>query len=177
MADYAKEAISLRGAPALKRLRDMIELAGEWEPFAFTDLYEQARAGKLDPADESVVRSIQCREFELLFVHCFEAATGKKLAKPESAGPAKRRPPARARTRRSVQPTRRKESPRVQQRREKPALRPMVPGSNIGIQCPKCRDTKILSAGRRGTKEKCEKCGTVFIVPQEKQTRHPASKG
>ncbi len=81
LGDYATEEIGLSVAPGLKRLREVIAFGELWEPYAYADVYEQARAGQLDPAGERVVRSLQCREFELLFAYCLEAATGRKLAR------------------------------------------------------------------------------------------------
>jgi hypothetical protein len=81
LRDFAAGEIGLSVAPGLKRLRELIAFGELWEPYAFGDVYEETRAGKFDPAGERVVHSLQCREFELLLIHCLEAATGQELEK------------------------------------------------------------------------------------------------
>jgi hypothetical protein len=41
-------------------------------------------------------------------------------------------------------------------------------GSLIGIRCPKCREMLMFPEMARGKKEKCCKCGVVFLVPQKR---------
>lgn len=81
LGHFAAQEIGLSVAPDLKRLRRVIDFGGSWEPYAFSDVYEETRVGKLDPAGERIVRSLQCCEFELLLTHCYEAATARRLAR------------------------------------------------------------------------------------------------
>ena len=46
----------------------------DWDPFAFVDLCQQAQSGNLPL--EVLAKSIQLREWELLFDHCYRAAVG-----------------------------------------------------------------------------------------------------
>ena len=170
LAKYGLSAICTRVAAPLKRLRGMIELADEWEPYAFIDVYEQARLDKLDHAGEQIVRSIQCREFELLFVHCFEAATGGKLPAPERNAPPRRRPRQRPQTRRSIKPVGSGDSPRHDGHGAAPPITRKPVRDSIGISCPKCGDVKILPPTARGTKTTCNKCRVVFLIPTKPVT-------
>ena len=98
---YATEAITTGASGQVKRLLDMIQMTQEWEAYTFVDLIELARADKLDSAGEQIVRQLQCREFELLFAHCFEGATGEAIKETEAVTVAhKRRPQAAPSTRR-----------------------------------------------------------------------------
>ncbi len=164
LIEFTKEEIEGDVAPLLKRFRDMLEFAGEWEAFTFLDVYGQARLGKLDHASELIVRRIQCREFELLLVHCLEAAAGEPIAKIQQPKPVKRKPPPRPPTRR----TPRRPEPAAASpgpAKDPPPPKPRSPSSKVGVLCPKCREMRVVPAARRGTPTQCGKCGTRFMVP------------
>jgi hypothetical protein len=66
-------------AARLVRAADMDSAAGllndqEWDPSAFVDLCQKARSGP--PALETLSKSVQQREWELLFDYCYRAAVG-----------------------------------------------------------------------------------------------------
>lgn len=75
------ETMGLGVDPAIKRVADIIRMNGEWEPYAFIDLYEQARDGQLSSASEETVRTIQQYEFMMLLRHCYQQATGVDIAR------------------------------------------------------------------------------------------------
>jgi len=163
---YAVEKMGLATDPPLKRIKGLLELGETWEPFAFVDLYEQARAGKLCSPTEQIVRSLQCREFELLFAHCYEVATGQKLPEEEVAGPAvRRRSKPRSRQRPHRSPVRDSAAPNSKtDSTPNPGAKGKEP--RVGIECPKCAYKMVFPESCRGSKNNCAKCGTVFIIPQ-----------
>lgn len=63
-----------------KRFLDTLNQVEAFEPYAFVDLYEMARTGQTCAATEQLVRTIQLREFHLLFTHCFKKACGASTA-------------------------------------------------------------------------------------------------
>ena len=38
----------------------------------------------------------------------------------------------------------------------------------VGIRCPKCQEMLMFPEAARGKKEKCGKCGVIFLVPPKK---------
>ncbi len=166
LMSYTLEAIGLGTDPPLKRFKQMLELGQVWEPFAFVDLYEQSRAGKHCHSTEQTVQGIQCREFELLFLHCYEGATGERYSPRAEAQPERPR-------KRIPKPTRRSAKPPASQQAApdrkppNPPKRPLQPkGPRVGVICPQCSQMATLPDSRRGTKERCGKCGACFLVPQ-----------
>ncbi len=78
----AKTATQLIGSSpddALKRFRDILNHNGAWEPYAFIDVYEQARVDETKITLGEFVREMQRQEFAFLFAHCFRAATGDEV--------------------------------------------------------------------------------------------------
>jgi hypothetical protein len=178
LALYASDTIGLSTTPLLKRLRDMIAFGEQWEPFAFGDVYEQARDGRLDPTGEQIVRSLQCREFELLFAYCYEAATGEKLVgkKPEAA-PARRPPPKRPAPKRQPQKPQDEGppnggSPEVE-KKLKAAMKPIT-SSGVEVLCPKCREINSFKENARGSKGRCKKCSALFLIPKRSSAANTA---
>lgn len=71
----AAEARQLAAAEAkLDSAAEFLLSPTEWDPDAFIDLCESARLGR-SPSTE-LCQQIQEREWQLLFTHCFRAATG-----------------------------------------------------------------------------------------------------
>ena len=169
---YALEVIGLGVDPILKRFKDTLTMASEWEPFLFVDLCEQGRLGSLCNATEQIVRRLQAMEFELLLAHCYAAATGRRLAErsEERVEPRPRR----------REPTRPKTPPAPAPKAETPAKpaaaapppppKPRLPADRIGVQCPKCAEANIVPAAARGRPHTCVKCAAAFLIPAKKAT-------
>ena len=166
LVKFTQDTIGLSVMPLLKRLRDMIAFVDQWEPHIFVDVYEHARAGGFDPSGELMVCTIQCREFELLFSHCLEAATGRKCTKPAKDTAeqqrVRRRPPARR--------------PTTPFRHSPTAAKPSAPKEpvklalDVTVICPGCGATLTVPEEKRGTTQACAKCNTAFLVPERQLT-------
>ena len=81
LAQAATELIGSSPDGALNRFREIVNLNGAWEPYAFIDIYEQARVDETKVTVGEFVREMQRQEFALLFGHCFQAATGNEVTK------------------------------------------------------------------------------------------------
>lgn len=79
LVECATQIIGTSPDASLKRFVEILKFNGAWEPFAFTDLFEQARADETKIVVGEFVRKMQQSEFNLLFAHCYESATGKDL--------------------------------------------------------------------------------------------------
>lgn len=151
---------------ALGRFMGIVEIGEAWEPFAFVDLCEQTRAGTLSQATTLIVRSLQCIEFEQLFGHVYEGATGQHIFEVKRAARnaqrvCKRKPVAG-----------KKELPKLDEpaRPEgRAAHEPDGAGlgstTNVDVKCPKCRHTIRVAGSDRGKPVRCGKCGTPFMIP------------
>ncbi|MBU0641041.1 MAG: hypothetical protein KKB50_19430 [Planctomycetes bacterium] len=162
LAEYAIKTIGLSTARALKRLREVIAFGEQWEPHAFTDVYEQARDGQLDPAGEKIVRQLQRREFELLFQFCMagavgEALTARRAAPPKQSLPVRPRTPSRAPRRTPAKSSSVKTTH---------LLDPVSVGVGVHVLCPKCNHKLVFPETTRGCAGKCDQCGIAFLVPQ-----------
>jgi hypothetical protein len=178
LAGYATETIGLSTTHLLKRLRDTIAFGEQWEPFAFGDVYEQARTGQLDPTGEQIVRSLQCREFEMLFAFCYEGATGVKLGD-KKADSAARRPPPKRPTPPKRPPQHRPDDqkpPESEPTGEKKARKPVEPLVCLGVEvlCPKCQEINSFREDSRGSTGRCRKCGAMFLIPKKAATSDAA---
>jgi len=174
-AALGADAIQILGRQthaSVKRFHDILELNGGWEPFAFIDLYMQASAGRLDAASEESVCRLQCREFERLFAHCYQGATGETVALGAvgEAHTERRNVP-----RRSSRPVRRAgragrsttcEDTARPAIREKPAVAQPPPTAMARVVCPKCRAIAMFPASRIGKAVRCLKCGGFFEIPK-----------
>jgi Zn-finger nucleic acid-binding protein len=174
-----KSALELIGSSSeaeLQRYRQILEMGHVWEPFAFCDLYLQARAGQLCAAGEQTVAHIQAREFELLFCHCYEAATRVNAAKrqgqaasvkPQRKPERRRRASTGLRSHPSVQ-TGRTPDQKAEQNKPPPAGQgPKTPESVIKVICPACQTRVTFSASARGQQFKCPKCAGLFLIPRK----------
>ncbi len=81
LVQIAKQLIGSSPDDALKRFREILDHNGAWEPYAFIDVYEQARVDETKITVGEFVREMQRQEFALLFGHCFQAATGGEVTK------------------------------------------------------------------------------------------------
>lgn len=160
------------GTGALLRFRQLLELCQEWEPYAFIDLYEQARAGQLGEA-EAVVRAIQCCEFEMLLAHCYSGATGCTLG-PRSDQKKREEEARLEQWKRQMQAKRmaRLERPRFEPASAKkvepakpPAQSTIAAGPTVAVHCPKCATVTHAAESQRGQKTLCGKCGAEFLIP------------
>lgn len=178
LRDYAQNHMKSSPATGLERLRGVIAFTGEWEPFAFGDVTEQAREGQLEPDAEQVVCDIQCREFELLLAHCYQAATGKELEKPQPASgmpslaerAASRRAAFRAASRASFSESPARQPPACAPQPPTPGPPPPIMG--VEVLCPMCGQRSAFPESKRGQTADCKKCGVVFRIP----LRRPANR-
>ncbi len=170
LASHAVNAVGAASDPLLRRFKDLVEFSSEWEPFLFVDLVEQALGGKLDGKAKSAVCELQCKEFELLFRHCYEEALGEPI--PESA---ERESSAEQEARmQRVRQLRERRRPRSvplthRPRAEKPEPQKPAPEKEATIQigCPRCRAVTKFPESARGKNGKCGKCGTLFAIPEK----------
>ena len=81
LVKVANELIGSSPDESLKRFKEILRFNGVWEPFAFNDLYEQARAHETKIMVGEFVREMQRQEFFLLFGHCYKAVTDEDLLK------------------------------------------------------------------------------------------------
>ncbi len=173
LAKYATEAIGLGTDPALKRLRDVIEMGESWEPFIFSDLFAQSQGGKFCEATQETIRGLQSVEFELLFIHCYEKATGEPLARLEPVGqaPPRKRP---VRSNRALAAAQRRQPPTDKPKEGEPLEVGGFPKllnagelSGVGVLCPRCGHLSVVPEERRGGRHQCPKCKVDFLVPQK----------
>ncbi len=162
-----KEAMALLKSSMDKRLtrfHGILELHGDWEPYAFIDVYDEAMSGQMSSASEETVRKIQAIEFNALFLHCYQQLMGidAKKAEIKHTSEAPRRRPV---------PTR-KPAPApapTPAATSKPAASDAAPAkapsSDVRVGCPKCKTIQTFDASQRGNKVQCTKCNVAFTVP------------
>lgn len=171
IAAYSLRILSAPPDPLLVRLKQMLEMTGIWEPFLFNDLYEQARAGRFKEPAVDVIRQVQGIEFELLFRHCYEAATGEPIpTRLDRASAAAREE--------DVQRMRRLAEKHKASRRTYAGVTPeagkgagpsVAPtGETVRVACPKCQTLMTLPITSRGEIERCTQCAAAFTVPGKK---------
>jgi len=166
LATYVQEAIPRNAGAALKRLRETIEFAGQWEPYLFADVFDQAREGKLDLLSEELVRKLQCCEFELLLVHCLQVATGERIQqRVKAAPPPPPKPAARPRPKPQPQPVTAAKTAESGAPKPRLVLKPVTIDDGVGVLCPACRTPQLVPKSSRGQTARCEKCGNMFRVP------------
>jgi len=169
LAKYTVNQIGLGVDPSVKRLADLIKMDEKWEPFAFADIYEQARDGQFSQANEEIVQKIQFQEFCLLMRHCYLAATGLDVGLVERKNEIDPAEAARRRRQATVRrPKRHVEHIRTQT--TEPTTKPdkpveKEPSGSFGVLCPKCKKRHEVSTSVRGEMFKCSKCGSSFKIP------------
>jgi hypothetical protein len=194
LARYAIDTIGLMGVAqdkALARFRQILELDGVWEPASFIDLYDMARTEKLDRINLEVIRMVQCREWELLFGHCYESAVGeplvKKLTAPSPDLDRKRRLEKQTRDakersrkytldelqRQKLQPAAPPRPKPAKPKATEPAVPRKPPVPSVGVVCPACGHGQRVAESLRGKPTRCGRCGVSYRVPVGK----PVSPG
>ncbi len=197
LAEYAVETIRLMGRvkdKTLIRFRQIMEFDPVWEPFAFIDLYELARAQKLDRISVEVVRTLQCREWEMLFTQCYEAAVGESLLKIRTAQSPeldrkrrleRRAQDAKRRSRQYALDEMQKQkleaaiaakAEKAGQSRPSPVKpRPSASGKpeappvpSLSVVCPVCAHCQRVPESLRGQPTRCGRCGASYRVPAGK---------
>lgn len=184
LAHYAMDNIPVSNDAMLQRMLQLLEFDQHWEAFAFTDLIEQTRAGKISRKSEDVVRALQCKEFELLFAHCYTRAIGDtklnlhEKPKEQQAAPPRRKRPA-PEKRRPPAPSKPKGSDRET---GKPQKKTDDKPSKIMAFCPQCKATWSFPPDSKGKKARCGKCNAVFQISSgfvgqgSKQAAAPSDK-
>lgn len=190
LTDYLLQQIKPENDPTIKRFRGIIELAHEWEAHAFIDLCEQARAGKVSPVGELVVRNLQAKEFELLFVHCYRIATGHDIAKRRVMSEAEEQRREQEYRRRMAE--RRKANDKRSQKlteaakqelekadKAEEASKPAAPQApkkaappdlRVKVLCPACGHLMFVPESGRGKRAECVKCRAAFLIPAKKES-------
>lgn len=165
-AKLAREAHVTLGTPndaALAQFKTQLDSAGTWDPIAFIEIYEQCRACKLSVGVERMVRGFQCREIELLMVHCLQTALGDRLPR---VSPISNDAETRREQRRSQQVSeaqRRKHTIAPPARTKSPTV--TIPKPTLfKVKCPKCAVTLQVPTDQRGKKTTCGKCKSAFLV-------------
>ncbi len=166
LTEDALNVLATAPDPQLQRFHQLLQLGQAWEAFMFIDLVELGRAGKLSQEGRLAVCRLQCLEFELLLLACYEAATGSPVQQQSEKDDAVEREERLRRLRRMRE--------RPPQRRQQGA----PPGTSAGgaeatapepktvkVGCPKCQHVVSLPESSRGEKTSCPKCGTTFTVP------------
>ena len=166
LAESAPKVIDDTKSGHLKRLRDVIAFVEQWEPFVFVDVFELALEGQLSEDDVQVIRTIQSREFEELFKHCYQAAVGRELKKTEapSINIQKKRKPTAPVHRPAPSPIPKDTGAKLNPAASKPMFRP---GLDVVVVCPHCGAQNKTTQDRRGTIQSCCKCRASFKVPSK----------
>lgn len=68
----------------IQRFMSILEMNGNWEPYAFCDLMARALEGELNVSEKQCVCELQLDEFNCLFAYCYEDVTGMSIALNES---------------------------------------------------------------------------------------------
>lgn len=168
LAEYAPKAIGDTKSGHLKRMRDIIAFAEQWEPFVFTDVYELALEGQLDEDADEIIRNIQGYEFEQLFKFYYEGATGREMKKQEAptVNLQKKRKPAPAQVRRPAAAAPSQASKDAAAKMAPLASKPMYrPGLDVVVACPHCGMRNKTTEEQRGSVQSCLKCRASFKVP------------
>ena len=180
LAAHAVETIGPGSDKSLTRFKGTLELCETWEPHAFVDLFEQARLGALCHPAERVTRNLQGKEFELLFVHCYETAIGGTIGQCcEKNEVARRNISRKTPARRRASPLQPIETTQPTQTNSDAATPLPTPlnqrAPRVGISCPKCQTVIVLPEKSRGRPTECKKCGTSFLVPKKQVSSARAS--
>ena len=157
----------------LKRFHGILKVHGSWEPYAFIDVYEEARTGEMSSASQETVQLIQANEFNALFLYCYKQLLGVNAQKieqpnPEDAPRKRPTPPPRPKASFETRTTKRAEKP------GKDTAPTKTQSNDVRIGCPKCKTIQTFDASKRGQKAHCNKCSVGFTIPGGK-TAAPAT--
>ena len=152
------------------RFKEIMEMDPVWEPYAFVDLYELARANTLDRIGHELVRNLQCREWETLFAHCYEGATGQKIpdrSATPAAAPERKRPALRPKKKDACrQRDQLLEAVMNEKEKVKPSSAPRPNSTNtVAVRCPKCGTIQQVPEAKCGDVVRCAKCPAFYAVP------------
>jgi len=168
LAGFAIKSLAGHAEPPLKRFAGILEMGGTWEAFAFVDLYEQARAGKLSPLSYEAVAKIQFREFEMLFTRYFKTAVGDRpVVQTKEELEARKKVAAKRRTtkpKKQSHPIPTNKPPKKSSEKSEPAIR----SAPVRVRCPKCKNIATLPSLFCGKTAQCTKCQSLFAVPHRK---------
>lgn len=84
LASCANNHFSVLAGEQIGRFLSIIEMNGNWEPYAFCDLMTSALEGKMGDAEKQAVCELQLNEFDYLFAHCYKKVTGQNITANES---------------------------------------------------------------------------------------------
>ncbi len=150
----------------LTRLHGILELHGDWEPYAFIDVYDEAKSGQMSSASEETVRKIQAIEFNALFLYCYQQLMGidaKKAEIKQTTDAPRRRPLPTRKPTPAPAPT---PAASTATKETAPAKAPAkAPSHEVRVGCPKCKAIQTFEASQRGSKVQCSKCNVAFTVP------------
>jgi hypothetical protein len=164
--------------PIIARLRTFLESSSAWEAFLFADVFGQALARKVTSRAEWVVGRLQQVEFELLFCHCHEQATGKPLQRPVSSQSTQEQDDGLSRLRRLREKQRagglqrpqpshpHTEGTAVTDRATPPKPSPPAVAQKFTIACPKCGTLATVPESARGEQQACKACGVAYRIPK-----------
>jgi hypothetical protein len=184
LGEWVQKLVRTETEPPLKLFRETVELAKAWEPFAFVDLYEQTRAGRLSPLGEQLVCRLQLIEFETLFGYCFRSATGRNIDKHRVMSEAEEQRRMQEYRRRLTERREREERQRkvveakktAEAEQNKPKGPPPPCDPKVKVLCPKCGTLVYVAESLRGRPAQCMKCNALFRVPQKKASDEGAAK-
>lgn len=162
----------------LTRLHGIIELHGSWEPYAFIDVYEEAREGSMSSASLETVRMIQAWEFNALFLHCYEKLMNidaRKVEIKRTTEAPRRRPTPTRQPAPAPAPKAKAETDKSPKPSQAAAAKNKMPSNEVRVGCPKCKAIQAFDASKRGTKVQCNKCSTAFTVPGGKNAHAPSA--
>lgn len=165
----------------IQTLQQEWDEAGTWDHSLFSKLLQEAALGRLGLSGEQVVSQIQYKEFELLFGHCFDEATGTQVLIETRAqvGAGTGRVHKRETPKKAAASSRVRRSPSgsvveagsrsvsgdpVRGRSGTPAQQSPREDLSFQVTCPLCGALIQLPVSARGSKNKCSRCGGFFMV-------------
>ncbi|NLE58325.1 MAG: hypothetical protein GX616_08190 [Planctomycetes bacterium] len=175
----AREILQTNSHQTIEKMLLESDESGGWDHLSFASLFNEAAMGRLGLVGEQAVSQIQLREFELLFNHCYEEATGLRVLvetrAPSSAstGKVRKREPARkpaaSRSGRGGvvgggTAARPRPTDGSRGKSEAPAQQQTSNGPTFRVTCPSCGAMIELPSSVRGNKGKCTRCGSLFAV-------------
>lgn len=182
LASFTLEVITPQAGPLCHRLKQAVELNDQWDPMLFIDLCTLATQGKLSRRAETVIRQIQCTEFELLLAYMYRHATGiDPLQKAKTSqgkddeerikrmrdlvkqhNPSRFKRPGGSASKDTASAEEQLEQLRGQDAPDN-AESPFARMVKIG--CPRCSATSMVPSESRGKVIACKSCGQQIAVP------------